>query len=158
VKPDFYTLWVVFPGIVLVLTLAVALPVWRRPHASSRWTATPGRIVSSAVIFTLPGTRMGSNRLADVRYQYSVAGTSYVGATVRFSFANSRADDTVSRYWPGRHVTVYYDPDAPAQCVLEPGMPPGDVRRASYPLLLVVSLFAAIWVAHFFVVPPTPRA
>jgi uncharacterized protein YecT (DUF1311 family) len=157
VIPEFYSLSVVFPGGVLLLTLAFALPVWRRARASSRWSATSGRILSSVVTSPPPGTRWSSIRLPDVRYQYDVAGTSYVGATVRFSFSNSRPDETVARYPPGRHVTVYFDPDAPAQCVLEPGLPPGDVRRASYPLLLVVSLFAAMWVAHFFVAsPPTP--
>jgi hypothetical protein len=158
VKPEFYTALVVFPGGVLLLTLAFALPVWRRARASRRWTATNGRIVSSVVTSPPPGTRLSSIRLPAVRYQYDVAGTPYVGATARFSFSNSRPDDTVARYRPGRHVTVYYDPDAPAQCVLEPGVPSGDVRRASYPLLLVVSLFAVMWVAHFFVAsPPTTR-
>jgi hypothetical protein len=152
VKPEFYTISVVFPGFVLLFTLAFALPVWRRARASRRWTTTSGRILSSEMTF--PTTRW-SISLPDIRYQYDVAGTSYVGATVRFSFANSHTVDTVARYRPGHHVTVYYDPDAPAQCVLEPGVPPGDVRRASYPLLLVVSLFAAMWIAHFFVPSPS---
>jgi hypothetical protein len=153
VKPEFYTAALVFSGGTLLFTLAFALPVWRRARASSRWTATSGRILSSEV--SLPLGRTWSTRLPDVRYQYDVAGTSYVGATVRFSFANSHTVDTVERYRPGRHVTVYYDPDAPAQCVLEPGMPPGDARRASYPLLFVVSALAAMWVAHFFDASPS---
>ncbi|WP_425442910.1 DUF3592 domain-containing protein [Solemya velesiana gill symbiont] len=66
---------------------------------------------------------------ADIRYEYSVAGTSYSGTDVTieriWTQDKAVAKSTLQRYPIGARVTVYYDPSTPRRSVLEPGMKGG---------------------------------
>ncbi|MFO8049477.1 MAG: DUF3592 domain-containing protein, partial [Desulfosudaceae bacterium] len=62
---------------------------------------------------------------ADVSFQYTVNGRSYVSDKVSFGDYNSSSSSPirkiVSRYPGSATVTVYFDPDDPATAILEPG-------------------------------------
>jgi hypothetical protein len=62
---------------------------------------------------------------AKVVYNYQVGGQALVGDRRRFSDSSSssarRAQEAANRYPVGAQVTVYYDPNNPEVCVLEPG-------------------------------------
>ncbi len=63
-----------------------------------------------------------------LRYEYDVDGTTYTGDTVDFgdygSSNPSHAQGIVDRYPEGKEVAVYYMPEKPDVCVLEPGLKP----------------------------------
>jgi hypothetical protein len=57
-----------------------------------------------------------------VKYQYSVEGMEYTGSRIAFGAMNSApsaANAVVARYPSGASVTVRYDPEKPAEAVLE---------------------------------------
>ena len=61
-----------------------------------------------------------------LRYEYDVDGTTHSGDSVDFgdygSSSSSHAQGIVDRYPEGKEVVVYYMPDNPDVCVLEPGL------------------------------------
>jgi hypothetical protein len=135
-----------FPGVILLVTLLVAVPVWWRANASRGWLTTRGNIISSAMGVS-PAPRAYWIKVPDVRYEYEVAGKQYEGRTVRFAYAAYHPADTVAWYHAGEQVTVYYNSRSPKQSVLIPGMQPGDVRRAMYPFLIALAVLTAGWLA-----------
>ena len=125
--------------------LCVAAPGWWRALASRKWTATRGQIESSTVA-SPRAPRLSTVVVPDVHFWYDVEGVRYEGTPVRFNFHAYRAADTIVRYPVGKHVTVYYNPRSPKQSVLEPGLQPGDVRRALYPFFYAVAISGAVYV------------
>ncbi len=87
-----------------------------------------GRILKSEVRET-QGTK--PTYAAEVEFAWRVAGVEYKGATVRHGFSRSGkvyVERVVARYPVGREVEVYYDPAAPGEAVLEPGLVGGDLN------------------------------
>ena len=68
----------------------------------------------------------GGSYHAKVFYAYQVKGTAYSGDRVAYGDYGasnpSHAQDIVNRYPVGKRVPVYYMPDEPKECVLEPGL------------------------------------
>lgn len=62
---------------------------------------------------------------AEIEYEFSVEGKDFRGDRVAYgdygSSSPSHAEDVAGRYPPGKEVTVYYLPENPAECLLEPG-------------------------------------
>ena len=92
---------------------------------SSAWPAASGVIRQSAVV-RHSGTHGKSTYNAKVIYDFTVHGKKYSGSTVAFgdygSSGSGHARGIVAKYPEGKTVTVHYRPDAPATCVLEPGI------------------------------------
>lgn len=101
-------------------------------RASSSWPVTPGRIEASSIEedHRNSGGEATTHYLASIRYEYAVNGTTYHGVRLRFGDSTStlRADveGIISRYPPGKEVSVRYLPEQPDVSVLEPG-PQGSV-------------------------------
>jgi hypothetical protein len=92
--------------------------------ASENWPMTKGEISSSEIDKTRKDNR--DRYSADITYRYTVDGTNYTGR--RLSFGEMISDNyedaaaIVEKFPKGKDVEVYYDPQNPRDCVLEPGM------------------------------------
>lgn len=107
-----------------VLTFWFGLPMRRQALASVSWPTTEGRITRSQLQETFG--KGGTSRTADVEYDYALDGREFVGSRVWIGDGYSSSPGTehraaVKRYPAGRQVQVYYDPEDPAESVLEPG-------------------------------------
>lgn len=102
----------------------------RRALASGDWPSVQGRVTSSSVERRVSTSHRDGRRRrevsyeAEIRYEYEVDGEPYHGS--RRSFGGSSdsrfaAEEVVARYRAGTRPAVYYDPEDPAACVLEPG-------------------------------------
>jgi hypothetical protein len=91
--------------------------------AARSWQQTTGTVVSSTV--QVRRTGRSRSEIPVVVYQYVVHGQTYHGQTVRAGerFFSARlagqARETAARYPSGASVTVYYDPQNPAESALE---------------------------------------
>ena len=101
-----------------------------RAKSSEIWPAANGKIVSSAV--KVHHTTSFSRRknaitfYAKILYAFSADGKYFTGDCVSFGDYSSNepsyAYRLVNRYPEGKEVRVYYMPDNPKVCVLEPGI------------------------------------
>ncbi len=103
----------------------------RKAGESAGWPATQGKIVLSTVkaSTTRHSTDSGmwverTSYFPKVQYEYSVMGKTYTGGRIAFGASkgfSSRAgaEKVLERYPVGATVTVYYNPDNPADAVLE---------------------------------------
>lgn len=104
-----------------------------RAKSSVNWPAIHGKILSSSVkthhTTTGPNRRKSITFLAQILYAFSVDGKSFTGNWVSYGGNSSRHPSdvyrVVNRYPKGKEVIVYYMPDNPKLCVLEPGVQTG---------------------------------
>lgn len=96
---------------------------FKQAYASSSWPTVQGRIIHSEMVrIRRPGETVSD---ADITYSYMVNGRQYSGYLVSIPEYQGDArsmSKIVKRYPEGNTVTVYYDPDNPANAVLEPGL------------------------------------
>ncbi len=98
----------------------------RRQLQASRFPTAPGVIQESKV--TVQSSGDGDCYKAALKYAYWVDGVEYHGDRLRFGdMMSSReyAEATVRSLAKGKELTVYYDPAAPSQAVLETGLEGG---------------------------------
>lgn len=101
-----------------------AMKDWRKYRASQHWLSTNGQILNT-YISTQGSANKGTSHQVHVSYSYQVMGQGYQGN--QFSFGTegnsfdtrSSAEKEIARFPEGSPVTVYYDPDRPAEAVLE---------------------------------------
>ncbi|MBI5261333.1 MAG: DUF3592 domain-containing protein [Bradyrhizobium sp.] len=107
----------------------------RLASASSGWPTVPGKITSSTVIEELIEEHSDDDEgrikiirryQVDLRYAYRVGRRDLVGLNAHWGWTGvyglrDLAGAEASRYPEGQAVTVYYDPQHPANAVLEPG-------------------------------------
>ncbi len=114
---------------------AVGYDGYRDGKETESWPATSGRVLSSTIDEDTRTTRRDGRTRTEttyepiVRYEYTVAGTTYAGDDVTaggYGGGLDRAYRMVGRYPAGAATTVYYDPDRPDRAVREPG---ADVRN-----------------------------
>jgi len=109
-----------------MIFLYFGVPGLIRAKDSVNWPTAQGKILSSSV---KSGTTAGSETktYAEVTYEFSINGTTFYGDRVMYGgyIASSRpsyAMNIVKRYPKGKKVTVYYMPENPEECLLEPGL------------------------------------
>lgn len=99
----------------------------KKAQLSQNWPVTKGQITDSHVNRSVDTDSEGSTSTtyaASVAYTYDVGGQVYNGRNIAFGFNpsysnQSKAQATVARYPAGSAVSVYYDPNNPADAVLE---------------------------------------
>lgn len=101
-----------------------------RSKASMNWPTVQGKVVASS-FESRRGTshhrrsRSQTTYHPEIYYEFSVNGTFFSGNRVaygsRSSLIRSEVKRIVDRYPKGKIVTVYYMPENPEQCLLEPG-------------------------------------
>jgi Protein of unknown function (DUF3592) len=123
-------------GFLLLLLVVSAL---REAVAMKRWPVAKGRVLSSTVEEyreTAPAGNFGSTRARmtlyrpAVVYEYEAGGHRHKGDRIAQSPGINRgvpvfAERTVKRYPPGSAVNVHFNPERPAEAVLEPRVPTG---------------------------------
>ena len=108
-----------------VIVFAAGAHDFLRSRASADWPTAPGEIRHASV----DKHKDSSDHIthsANIKYEYKVEGTVYHGDRVSFdnskSSDSSHANEIVRKYPKGEKVDVYYMPDDPEVCVLEPGL------------------------------------
>jgi hypothetical protein len=109
--------------------------------ASVNWPSVEGTITRSSVE-TSTGRRGRTNYNAKIEYRYAVNGHPFSGSRVRFTdmsgSSESSAQALVDSYPVNSKHNVFYDPDDPSCCTLEPGINlVGAVMRAVIPIGLI---------------------
>lgn len=104
----------------------------KKAMASRAWPSVSGELESSGlrkVVYNgVDGDSISDQASAlvvDFRYRYTVNGDSFVGSRVTFSDSVNKATSSLkrlqSRYQGKEAISVYYNPENPAESVLLPG-------------------------------------
>ena len=118
-----------------------------RAKASSDWPITQGKIIESSVEEETRRRKPGESGplkrkvyRAKISYEYRVDEVTLIGTRIAYakkkrikvkgsgtsginrSIAQAHAQGIVARYPKGKSVSVYYNPDNPKVCLLEPGL------------------------------------
>jgi hypothetical protein len=115
-------------GLIFILMNAVFLGILfftqRKVSAINNWPSIPGTVVSSQVVSRSDGEG-GTTDYPAVTYSYSVVGSNYKGSKIApgMEVGGMGAAKTVARYPVDSKVTVYYNPENPADAVLEKKAP-----------------------------------
>ncbi|MHA2224169.1 MAG: DUF3592 domain-containing protein [Candidatus Hodarchaeales archaeon] len=113
-------------GIGLVL-LFFSIRYYLQARASLTWPSVVGTIVSSLEI-TSSGSEGGTQYRASITYSYNVNDRTYQATRVKIgiqTFASPNyigAQRILTKYPREKIIIVYYDPNAPENAVLEPGL------------------------------------
>ena len=148
--------------VIILVLLTIALPVFLygtfyvargilRGLRSATWRETSGGILFSKVERYYRGKDLAKEML-NLSYHYTVDGKVHEGTRVSFnSFAWFFGDlgKLAAKYPQDREVTVYYDPSAPEDAVLEKGLTRIDVILLCA-LVLIDAGILLIWI------PPLP--
>jgi hypothetical protein len=125
-----------------VVLYVVQLRQGLRADASKRWPTVGGTIVSSA-LEKLPDSKRRYR--AAVRCRYRVAGKDYETNRVFWGGNEGRQKHMASvtaRYPAGDKVSVYYDPQNPAEAVLDPTQNAGSKPLVLYAMaMMTLGLF-----------------
>ena len=146
-----------FFGLIFGLVFAVTgvsiayffgLPEVTQAKASLEWPQVAGVITSSRVESHRGND--GTVYSSEVTYDYTVDGKKMSGDKVYFgdnvnSSSRSTARETVNRYPAGKEVQVFYSPESPDQCVIEPG-----TTWSSYFVFLLGSFFGVVGLLIMF--------
>jgi hypothetical protein len=120
----FFSIFFIVGAIVLMWGIASS----RSALLSVRWPSVPGNVTVST-ISSSHSSKGGTTYGADIHYTYAVSAQNYVGTKVTFgdiSTSNSAdASKILARYPVGKAVNVFYNPNDPAEAVLETGFTMG---------------------------------
>lgn len=91
---------------------------------SESWPKAEGVIKESEIQIV---EKAGSTQFkAHVLYEFTVDGKKYTSTKINYDLMSSSerpaVEELVNRYPKGQQVSVYYQPDAPSESVLEPGL------------------------------------
>ncbi len=106
----------------------------RKAKASLSWPSVEGEILSSQVIHR-SSHNQGSTYRAEVVYEYTVKARRHKGKNVCLNYDvgtgdRGRAEERCAQYPVGRAVSVFYNPNKPADACLE--------RRADTPIFFLI--------------------
>jgi hypothetical protein len=111
-------------GAIGVVLLVAGFVMARTPGKSSHWPTTTGQILASTINYR---RRSGSGHSPYplVMYVYQVEGQTYQSQRIYFGgvVGGSVMTGVIKKYPVGAQVPVYYDPQNPADAVLERSIP-----------------------------------
>ncbi|MCA9837103.1 MAG: DUF3592 domain-containing protein [Trueperaceae bacterium] len=130
--------WVFLIALAIALLIGVAsyyfarpaLEVLRLARASSHWTETTAQVTSAVIDSNYSGVSSSTPNYhtPQVRYSYEVNGQAYESDTILFGHlrltnraGKAAAQRILDPYRNYPIVSAYYNPENPAQAVLEPG-------------------------------------
>jgi Protein of unknown function (DUF3592) len=99
----------------------------KQARESSGWPSTPGTITRSAIhqVANNKENQPETTYYPHIQYRYAVFGKGYTADRIAFGSPSGgdqgQAQKIVDRYFTGKTVTVYYDPDDPSVAVLNAG-------------------------------------
>lgn len=100
--------------------LGIILSTQRKMNAVQGWSSTMGT-VSNSYLERRRSSKGGSVNYPKVQYSYQVGGQAYQGSKIApgMEVGGTGAGRVVERYPVGAQVMVFYDPQNPADAVLE---------------------------------------
>jgi hypothetical protein len=115
----------VFLVMLNIIGLAVIFYMRRKMSQASGWPSTNGVVTASSVEARSSGEDEGFTDYPVVRYSYQVGGQAFQGNRIALGpeTGGSGARKTVARYATGAPVTVFYNPQNPAEAILEKKAP-----------------------------------
>jgi Protein of unknown function (DUF3592) len=134
-----------------VALFAYGLYLRNKLRSCRRWPQSTGTIIQSG-LENYDGIRIS------VTYQYAVNGVDYSSSRIQFGtpttyIRTSSAEAAISRYPANSQVTAYYDPENPAEAVLDRTSPGGIEYIIIGIILFVMTALVIMYPAH--VGPPT---
>jgi hypothetical protein len=122
-------------------------------RSCQRWPQVTGTVTQSG-LDTDDGYR------TSVIYEYTVNGAGYSGSRVQFGtpttyIRKSSAEAAISHYPANSHVTVYYDPQNPAEAVLD-RTSPGGLEYIISGIIILVMMALVIMYSAQNTAPTTP--
>jgi hypothetical protein len=100
--------------------LGIIVSTQRKMNAVQKWSSTMGS-VSNSYLERRRSSKGGSTNYPVVQYSYSVNGQPFQGSKIApgMEVGGTGAGKVVERYPAGAQVMVFYDPQNPADAVLE---------------------------------------
>jgi hypothetical protein len=141
-------------GIFALLALNIGYGIWsqrKKTRAGQTWPVTPGEIIASEIIESpIHRSDDASDCTVKLRYRYKVGTEEYQGDRLHFGYPNrvtrQEAEELTGTYPVAAKVHVHFDPQRPAEAVLEPRDTGG--MTAMVVFLIVFSLVASVLIAH----------
>ena len=131
-----------------VLFLIAQLALIKTIFGSGKWPTASGQIITSSIDGPTYG-KYGPQYGADISYQYSVGGATYVSDVVNpimvYHETLAESQELVQQYPLGKSVKVYYNPDDPYNAVLVPVASPANGFIGCLALIFLGSGCLAIW-------------
>lgn len=130
-----------FAWAVAAMFALITFMKWREVRTARNWFPVRGKITSSHVeAREVSVSRSDSTDDTEIRnfpavtFEYNVDGRKFEGTrySLRHQVGNFRVSETLARYPRGAEVTVFYDPSAPGNAVIERTMPEGTTKLAAY--------------------------
>jgi hypothetical protein len=115
-------------------------------RSCQRWPQATGTVTKS-------GLDSDDGYRANVIYEYTVNGVGYSSGRIQFGsqttyIRKSSAEAAISHYPAGSHLTVYYDPENPAEAVLERTSPGGLEYIISGIIILILMALIILYPGH----------
>jgi hypothetical protein len=119
----------------------------RKGNVTKNWSTTTGTILSADLSQQSRRNQQGYHDVTytpNVEYTYEVNGQTYRSDTISsgwtVSYSAGMAQNKTNQYQPGSKVNVYYNPDNPADAVLETKSTSGNVFMIAGGAILALSL------------------
>jgi hypothetical protein len=133
----------------------------RIASAAAQWPIVTGQVVSTEIVKRIDRTEDGPSTyfIPQVHYVYNADGVSRDGSVIQVGLENrgysleQRAREHVARYSVGSNVPVRYDPQNPANAVLELGQVGGGSNLLAGTLLMLVGIGGAAFTVFSIVTP-----
>lgn len=144
-------LGLVFLVLGLVLCLVIGKPTVDMAKASKSWPTTDGEVIESRVKRVKSNRRKGDSYQVEIIFEYEVEGQRWTSNRPWFGSDIATNDPNmvqgfVNECPKGKDVTVYYDPENPAEAVLQPG-----ASISSYFMMIFGAVFALVGAVIFLV-------
>jgi hypothetical protein len=136
---------------VIAIAIGAALYVTQfrqglRANASKLWPVSPGTVVASAMEKSPEGRW---RYRAAVQYRYRVRGKDYQSGRIFWGGNEGRQRHmalVIAAYPQGAKVSVHYDPQNPAEAVIDPAQNVGSRPLVLYAVAMIaLGLFALVW-------------
>jgi len=129
--------------------------------ATAQWPAVTGKVVSSDVVQRVAKSQDGplTYFAPQVHYVYNADGTNRDGSVIRFGMDNrgysreQQAREYLAKYSVGSKVSVRYDPQDPANAVLELGQVGGGSNLLAGILLILLGIAGVAFTVFSIVTP-----
>ncbi len=117
---------------------------------ASQWPTTTATVLESDLTEEPGRNAVGNINLAyllTVKYEFEVARKTYTGKRVTYgipAFNYIEGSNYLEGYQPGKKITVYYNPENPADCVLAPKNTTGMLSRVPGIFLIAAGFLVGI--------------
>jgi hypothetical protein len=158
--------WIIILAVCLVADMPLLFAVFyfqarRRVRAAESWITTLGEIVVSEVRSRKSARRGNITYSPYIVYEYEVMGQLYRGERVHLGFElgsgiESWAAEKLAAYPIGKRVEVFYDPNDPANAVLEKSAPMNKTLRLVIVGVVIGSVVAMATLLFMLTMMGTP--